>query len=143
MERIPEEPHPRGDGVEGRGDLEVRIIGERRQRPDGEGRPEPGKEEPAVFHERGQGPRRRADADQPLGKPAGEAGQNVGSGRVGNPLDPDAFLALLDGDQKVPELGRRKEKIQAHPNILDHRMFAVYPVRAQPLIIRVPSTADK
>ena len=85
-------------------------------------------EEPAVFDERGQGPRRRADADQPFRELAGETGQHVGPGRVGDSLDPDAFLALLDGGQKAPELGRRKKEIQAHPNILDHRMFAVYPV---------------
>ena len=128
VERAPEELHPRRNGLEGRRDFKVRVVGERGQRAGGNGRPEPGEEEPAILYERGQGPRRRPDADESPGDLAGQAGENVGLGRVGDPLDPDAFLALFDGGQKVPEFGCREKKIQAHPNILDHRGLAVYPV---------------
>ena len=121
----PEQPHPRGQGVEGGRDLEVGVVGERRQDGRAQGGRETGDEEPALLLERRQGGRGGPDEDDRPADLAGQAGQDVGPGRVDDAVDRERPFAGGDGPDEVPELAGAKQEVEAHPAILIHRMSRV------------------
>ena len=85
-----------------------------------------GQEEPARLFEGSEGPGRGADADQPFLELQGEAGQEIGHGRVRDAGDPKALVAAPNGFDDLFEFRRIEEKTQAHPDILDHSACLVH-----------------
>ncbi len=117
-EQAVEELHPRRHGVEGGRDLEIGIVGERGEcRQAGVGG-QTGEEEPAVLFGLGQRGGLGPDEDDgPAGR-LGQAGQDVGLGRLDDAADGEGALGRGDGPGEVAELGGAQEKIEAHRAIL-------------------------
>ncbi|MCK7525184.1 MAG: hypothetical protein MZV64_50055 [Ignavibacteriales bacterium] len=93
---------------------------------------EPREEEAAVLLDLGQrggfGP---DEDDGPAGRP-GQAGQEVGLGRLDDAADGEGPLGRGDGPGEVAELGRAEEEIEAHRAILTAAPGAVKPPKMGP-----------
>ncbi len=113
-----EKPHPRGHRVEGRRDLEIGVLGERRQGGEPGVGGQAGQEEAAGLlglEERG---RFGTDEDDRAAGRPGQAGQEVGLGRLDDAVNGERPVLRSDGPSEIAEFGGPQEKIEAHRTIL-------------------------